>query len=525
MLKKLDGLTTRGLIIGSLGSVIIAGSTVYVALRLSSAPWTLVFAAILSFMLIRRLGKGSLDEVNVTSTVMTAGSMTAAATAFVLPALWRIEGDTASLSAISAVLALAAGAIIGLLSTQLWRVIFIEKLDMPFVIGRAAYDAIIASEQGKAGGKLLAAATAFAMVIATLRDKIGLIRPLYQGQFGVIPFAPMTLAMGFMLGPKFSLTWGITTLSTTIIVIPLLVSNGVFAGMAEVNIFRGNFGLGLMIGAAFATLLAALFKARSFLPLMVKALIELLNKKFLLLLAISLLAATALLSLAGVPVMAAFLLLLASLLAAMLASLLVGHAGINPLEVLGAVAFLLVVALFSLGTQAAVFMVAAASIAAALSGDMMNDFKTAKLLGTNPTAMLIGESVGSLVGIIASVVTLFILQSAFGGGAAMLNGSVFSAAQSNMVAAIVAGTSHTGLLLAGVAIGLLFIFLPVPALAMALGFYLSAILGLGTSIGLGGLLALILKKYQAQGKLVGAGFVAGEGLMGVVFALLMMINR
>ena len=72
-------LTFRGALTGILGLVIITVSSMYVALRMGALPWPTVFVTVLSMSIIGRFKGSTLQEINVTHTLMSAGAMVAGA--------------------------------------------------------------------------------------------------------------------------------------------------------------------------------------------------------------------------------------------------------------------------------------------------------------------------------------------------------------------------------------------------------------------------------------------------------------
>ena len=70
-------LTLRGVVIGVLGCVIITASSAYTALKMGALPWPIVFAAVISLFFLKLMGNASLNEANVTHTIMSAGAMVA----------------------------------------------------------------------------------------------------------------------------------------------------------------------------------------------------------------------------------------------------------------------------------------------------------------------------------------------------------------------------------------------------------------------------------------------------------------
>ena len=83
-------LTARGVVIGCIGCVVITASSAYTALKLGALPWPIVFAAIVSLFFLKLLGNASLNEANVTHTIMSAGAMVAGGLAFTIPGAWML---------------------------------------------------------------------------------------------------------------------------------------------------------------------------------------------------------------------------------------------------------------------------------------------------------------------------------------------------------------------------------------------------------------------------------------------------
>ena len=83
-------LTLRGVVIGIIGCAVITASSIYVALRMGALLWPIVFAAILSLFVLKAVSRGrsTLNEANVTHTVMSSGAMVAGGLAFTIPGAW-----------------------------------------------------------------------------------------------------------------------------------------------------------------------------------------------------------------------------------------------------------------------------------------------------------------------------------------------------------------------------------------------------------------------------------------------------
>jgi putative OPT family oligopeptide transporter len=170
--------------------------------------------------------------------------------------------------------------------------------------------------------------------------------------------------------------------------------------------------------------------------------------------------------------------------------------------------------------------------AAAIAGDMMQDLKVGHILGGTPWRMQIGELVGVVVAALVLTLPLIALHNVYVIGSAQL-----PAPQAGLMAlmanGIVAGEMAWPLVIVGMffAIGLILIKAPAPML-IAVGMYLP--FESTSAIFVGGLVKWIFElalkrkgateeeKARAEntGVLVSSGFIAGESLMAVILALL-----
>ncbi|MCJ7627509.1 MAG: oligopeptide transporter, OPT family, partial [Longimicrobiales bacterium] len=170
--------------------------------------------------------------------------------------------------------------------------------------------------------------------------------------------------------------------------------------------------------------------------------------------------------------------------------------------------------------------------AAAIAGDMMQDLKVGHILGGTPWKMQIGELVGVVVAAFVLTFPLMALHNVYVIGSAQL-----PAPQAGLMAlmakGIVAGEMAWPLVIVGMffALGLILIKAPAPML-IAVGMYLP--FESTSAIFVGGMVKWIFEwmlkrkgaseeeKARAEntGVLVSSGFIAGESLMAVVLALL-----
>ncbi len=110
-------------IIMSAGSMVAGGlaftiPSVYTALKMGALPWPTIFTSITALVLLRAVGRTSLNEANVTQIIMSAGSMVAGGLAFTIPGVWML-GLGAELSWIEIGGVALAGTLLGLVCTAL----------------------------------------------------------------------------------------------------------------------------------------------------------------------------------------------------------------------------------------------------------------------------------------------------------------------------------------------------------------------------------------------------------------------
>jgi putative OPT family oligopeptide transporter len=173
--------------------------------------------------------------------------------------------------------------------------------------------------------------------------------------------------------------------------------------------------------------------------------------------------------------------------------------------------------------------------AAAIAGDMMQDLKVGHILGGTPWKMQVGELVGVVFAALVLTLPLMALHNVYVIGSAQL-----PAPQAGLMAlmanGIVAGEMAWPLVIVGMffAVGLILIKAPAPML-IAVGMYLP--FESTSAIFVGGLVKWLFEwmlekrgateeeKARAEntGILVSSGFIAGESLMAVVLAILVIL--
>jgi len=203
------------------------------------------------------------------------------------------------------------------------------------------------------------------------------------------------------------------------------------------------------------------------------------------------------------------------------------------------IAALLMVALGMTGQTgvAAVLGVAAVvCVAAAVAGEMLQDLKVGHILGGTPWKMQVGDLIGVGLAALVMFLPLVILhQGDINMGGTGLGGKTYPAPQASLMAllsqGIVEGQMAWPLIIVGMLMGLGFILMQVKSpMLVSVGMYLP--LETTFAIFIGGLIKGIVDRVVAKkkfndaqkarventGVLLAAGLIAGEALVGLLFA-------
>ena len=213
---------------------------------------------------------------------------------------------------------------------------------------------------------------------------------------------------------------------------------------------------------------------------------------------------------------------------------------------------------------ATLLIAAVVASSAAIAGDVMQDLKTGHMVGATPWRQQVAEIVGVLTGAVVIGPTLALLHDAFQiSKTACANTNLtlavedqydcsdaLFAPQAELIGAIIQGAFGGDLNLQMVTLGALIavvlIYLRMPVMSVAIGIYLP--LGLSVPIMLGGIISYFAlrtahyrvdgrldiepskeaqdaaKEVENRGVLIGAGFIAGESILGVFIAVLIVLD-
>lgn len=519
-------LTLRGALTGILGLLIITTSSMYIALKMGALPWPTIFVTVLTMIVLGKAKDSTLQEINVTHTLMSAGAMVAGGVAFTVPGLWIINPN-AQVPFLSILVMTICGAILGTLLSALYRKNLIVDQNLDYPIGKAAYSTITTGlKKGKDSLKLFIPMAASA-IFTFMRDLFGWIPTVitvFGGSSCVSPLAiyvsPMVVAISAMIGKVFALLWVGGAIFGFLVLCPVGVSAGWFESLAVADLFRQNLGLGMMIGTGIAVFVKAIITASK------KGSSEKrfkLSSKASLSVAFILLFSAVLMAVGTeMNFLQAVLAIVGVCLTCLLSGMITGMSGINPMEVFGILVLLLIQVIWHPSVLVLFITAGLVTVACGLSGDVMNDLKSGHMLGTDPKQQILAEGIGGVLGAVIAVCVLFVMKSSFGGfGTAEL-----PAPQASAVAAMASGLGSSWEFFAGVAIGLVLFLVGVPASALGLGIYLPFYLS--SIVGIGYLVATVLRKAFKVGErdtnLIASGLLGGEGIAGVVCAIISMFG-
>ncbi|WP_292599145.1 OPT/YSL family transporter [Mesotoga sp. UBA6090] len=523
-------LTVRSLVIGALGSIIITTSSMYVALRMGALPWPTIFVAVMSLAILKALGRTNLNEINVTHTAMSSGAMVAGGLAFTVPGIWILEASS-EVSFLSLLVVTLAGTILGVIFTALIRRYFIEKEKLPFPMGLASYETVIAGDKGGKKAKYLFSTMGAAAVFVAVRDGLGWIpsawssvRLYSRNIFFGMWISPMAVGIGYIIGPLFTGVWFLGAVLSYFFLIPVGVAAGWFADVGSATAFKDSLGIGLMVGTGVGILLKGILPRAREIYLPVKSSgkgsrIKTLRWIPLVFAAVALFLTT----LTEMTLVSSLLTIVGVWLTTAMAASITGQSGINPMEIFGIIILIAVKSVASLGTIEAFLVAGVVAVACGLAGDVLNDFKSGYLLKTNPRAQIVAETVGGVIGAVVSVIVLFIMFRAYG---AMGPGTELPAPQAYAVSTMVGGLPNTPAFFFGLVIGILIYLMKLPGMTLGIGMYLP--MEISTAAFVGGVISFIVGKINPKSKetgmIVSSGLLGGEGITGVVLAIIRVLT-
>lgn len=571
--KEMKEFSITAVIVGVLLVVVFGAANAYLGLRVGMTVSASIPAAVVSMGILRGLlRRNSILESNLVQTIGSAGESLAAGAIFTLPALflWAEEGkaETPDLFTITA-LALCGGVLGVLFMVPLRKALIVKEHGvLPYPEGTACADVLLAGEEGGSGAKTVFFGMSFAALVKYVVDGMKVIPGAVmvpvnslKTLFSVQVY-PALMGVGYICGIRIASYMFAGAVLGWFVLIPAIVSFGgesiLYPGTVPITTLYNEDGASAIwssyiryIGAGavaaggiislvktlpllFSTFYEAVKAARSGKEKSEKRTERDLDIRVVIggivLFALLIWLVPALpISFSG-----AWLVILFGFFFATVSSRMVGLVGSsnNPVSGMTIATLLLVTAwLKATNTIGMPGMIAAISIAsvicivAALAGDTSQDLKTGFLLGATPRRQQIGELIGVVVSAVTIGGVMMLLNHAWQFGSEAL-----AAPQATLMKMITEGVMEGNLpwtlIFIGVFIGVAVEFMGVPVLPVAIGLYLP--FELSASILVGGILRYVSsgkKKDDEGGILFCSGLIAGEGLMGIVLALLAVFGK
>ena len=570
--------TVTALILGILLAVIFGAANAYLGLRVGMTVSASIPAAVLSMGIIRIiLRKNSILENNLVQTIGSAGESVAAGAIFTLPALflWAKEGKIDSPSILTIFLVALVGGILGIcFMVPLRQALIVEEHGvLPFPEGTACAEVLLAGEEGgnKAGtvfsGLGIAAFYKFiADGVKVFPSEIGYDIKAYAGSSVGIQVLPALAGVGYICGPKISSYMLAGGTLSWFVLMPMIALFGadatVFPGTEAISTLAPSALWGTYIkyigaGAVAAGGIISLIKSA---PLTVSTFKQAMGSMaknhanadaprtqrdlpMPVILGIVVVIALAIWLLPIFPVspLGAIIVVVFGFFFATVSSRMVGLIGSSNNPVSGmAIATLIIATLLlkATGTTGTSGMIGAICIGsiicivAAIAGDTSQDLKTGFIVGATPKLQQIGEMIGVIASSAAIGYVLYLLNAAWGFGS-----NEIPAPQATMMKMLVEGIMNAelpwALILIGIFVAIVVEILGIPVLPFAVGMYLPFSLSAG--IMAGGVVRWILERRKTddekekkasieRGTLFTSGLIAGEGLMGVILAILAVLK-
>lgn len=563
--KVMSELSITSVILGIILAVIFGGANAYLGLRVGMTVSASIPAAVVSMGIIRIiLKRNSILENNMVQTIGSAGESVAAGAIFTLPVLfmWFNEGKADYPKYAEITLICGAASILGILFMIPLRKVLIvkEHYKLPYPEGTACAKVLMAGENNKSDANLVFAGLEIAAIYKFMADGLKLfssevhydIKRLKGAAIG-IDILPALLSVGYICGPKIAGYMFAGGLISWIGLMPLINMFGdniiMFPGDKAINLMSSgelwsNYIRYIGAGAVAAAGIISLVKT---LPIIFSSFSKTLRRKGeneenvtrlnknidnkLIWTGIVVIVLFLWLSpIFPINFPGAILIVIFGFFFATVSSRMVGLVGSSNNPVSGmAIATLIItgVILSSSGIKTnnaltgTIVVGSVICIVAAISGDTSQDLKTGYILGATPMKQQIGEIIGVVASSLAISGVLYLLNNAWGFGSSEL-----PAPQATLMKIVVEGVMEGNLpwnlIMIGAAVAIAVEIMGVPALPFAVGMYLPIYLSAG--IMLGGVVRFLIDKFadkvSEKGILVSSGMIAGEGLVGIILAIL-----
>lgn len=571
--RVLPEFTVTSILIGVILAVVFGAANAYLGLRVGMTISASIPAAVISMGIIRViLRKDSILENNLVQTIGSAGESVAAGAIFTLPALflWANEGKIGAPSILTIFLIALVGGLLGVIfMVPLRQALIVQEHGvLPFPEGTACAEVLLAGEEGGSKAGTVFAGLGISALYKFIADgiklfpsEVGYDIQSFKGSAVGMQVLPALAGVGYICGPKISSYMLAGGTLSWFVIMPLIALFGadatVFPALDPIATLApsklwGNYVKYIGAGAVATGGIISLIKS---FPLIIKTFGQAMKSMkrshteanslrtqqdlpmpglvvALILIAIAIWLVPAF----PVNLIGALIIVIFGFFFATVSSRMVGLIGSSNNPVSGMAIATLIFATILLkasGTTGTAGMTGAISIGAiiciiaAIAGDCSQDLKTGFILGATPKRQQIGEMIGVVASSAAIGSVLYLLSEAWGYGSTEI-----PAPQATMMKMLVEGIMNAelpwALIFTGAAIAIVIEILKIPVLPVAVGIYLPFSLSAG--IMTGGIIRWFVdrkkgaeadrKEAVERGLLYTSGLIAGEGLMGVILAVL-----
>lgn len=579
--KTQSELTVTSVVMGIILAVVFGAANAYLGLRVGMTVSASIPAAVVSMGVLRILLKrNSVLESNMVQTIGSAGESLAAGVIFTMPVLflWSSEGVTDKPGMLAIMLIALLGGLLGVLFMIPLRKALIvkEHKTLPYPEGTACAEVLLAGEKGGASAKSVFVGMGLSALIKFVVDGLKMIPgtiaipvKALKTEFSTEIY-PALVGVGYICGLKISSYLFAGGMLGWFVLIPAIVAFGgetiLYPGTATIAEMYEAGGASAIwssyiryIGAG-AVAAGGIFSLIKSLPLIfgtfrdtIKSLKgsnadsdgkmlrtdKDLNIKLVVIGILVLIVLIAIFPDIPVSIPGALIIAIFGFFFGAVSSRMVGLVGSSNNPVSGmTIATLLCATVIlkasgNVGVNGMIGAIAIGSIiciVAAMAGDTSQDLKTGYILGSTPVKQQIGELIGAVVSAIAIGGVLLLLDAAWGFGSAEL-----SAPQATLMKMIVEGVMNGNLpwtlVFIGVFIAVVIEILGIPVLPVAIGLYLP--LEMSVPIMIGGVIKHFISKKESKeeaeneaggGVLFCSGLIAGEGIIGIVLAILAVLG-
>ncbi len=573
--KVTPEITVTSIVMGIILAVVFGAANAYLGLRVGMTVSASIPAAVIAMGVIRIImRRNSILESNVVQTIGSAGESLAAGAIFTLPALflWAAEGKMEKPDLVEITLIALSGGLLGVFFMIPLRnaLIVKEHGTLPYPEGTACAEVLLAGEKGGSSASTVFAGMGFAALFKFIIDGLKLVSGEisfrvkgFAGEIGTQIY-PAVMSVGYICGARISSYMFAGGVLSWLVLIPLVVLFGadiiLYPGTAPISEIFAEGGAGAIWGTyiryigAGALAAGGIISLIKSLPLIVKTFTGALksmkgagatsqertakdiNLKIVIIAILVLTLLIWLIPAIPVSLLGAFIIVIFGFFFATVSSRMVGLVGSSNNPVSGmAIATLLIATLILKVTGAdgvagmcsAIAIGSIICIVSAIAGDTSQDLKTGYILGATPRKQQTGEIIGVVASALAIGGTLYLLDSAWGFGSDEL-GAPQATLMKLIVEGVMGGDLPWGLVFIGVFIAIVVEIIGIPVLPFAIGVYLPV--QLNACIMVGGLIRLAMEKLNRKeeekkeiindGILFSSGMIAGEGLVGIILALL-----